>query len=138
MRTYLNCWIRRCHRRIPWNNCIGFGCDNASVMVGIYTSVNTHIKKQNPNAHIIGCPCHLIHIATKQLHVDIEEALVDIFFYLHKSSKRNKEFRAFQVACGTKLHKIIKHGSTRWLSLQNCIDRLIEQWEPLQTFLHLK
>jgi len=85
------------HRRIPWNNCIGFGCENASVMVGIHTGVGTHIKNKIP-IHII-CPCHLLHIAaktaTKQLHVDIEEALVDIFFYLDKSSKRKKEFRAF-------------------------------------------
>ena len=79
-------------------------------------------------------PSHSSQNATKQLHIDIEEALTDIVFYLDKNSKRKKEFQAFQVTCETKLHKIIKHGSTRWLSLQNCIDRLIKQWKPLQKF----
>ena len=32
------------------------------------------------------------------------------------------------------LRKIIKHGPTRWLSLHNCVTRLLEQWEPLTAF----
>lgn len=123
---------------VEWGNCLAFACDNASVMTGSNKGVSAFILKENSNVYINGCPCHLLHIAaktaTKELSADVEEQLVDIFFYLDKSSKRKKEFISFQQQCGTSLHAIIKHGATRWLSLQSCVERLIEQWEPLQEF----
>ncbi|GFN83338.1 hypothetical protein PoB_000984400 [Plakobranchus ocellatus] len=59
---------------------------------------------------------------------------VDIYFYLDKSSKRKRDFQQFQAEAGTNLHAILKHGPTRWLSLSNCIIRLLEQWEPLKAY----
>ena len=71
---------------------------------------------------------------TKELRKDVEQALVDIYFYLDKSSKRQNELKHFQRECGVALSKILKHGSTRWLSLQTCVIRLLDQWEPLKRY----
>lgn len=85
-----------------------------------------------------GCPCHLMHIAAeraaKQLPVRVDDLLIDIFYHLEKSSKRKQEFRAFQEKTGVPQHKIIKHVSTRWLSLGQCLARLLEQWDALYPF----
>lgn len=36
-----------------------------------------------------------------------------------------------------KSHKILKHVSTRWLSLIDSINRVLEQWEPLKLLFHV-
>ena len=80
----------------------------------------------------------LIHIAAenacKQLPVAVDELLIDIFFYLDKSSKRHQELQKFQSLYGTEVRKILKHVSTRWLSLGICLRRLLDQWEPLKEY----
>ena len=80
-----------------------------------------------------GYPCHLLHIAAKK-GCATEMTLIDIFHYLGVSSKRMKELQGFQRESGVALRKILKHGPTRWLSLHNCVTRLLEQWEPLTAF----
>ena len=78
-------------RGVSWSNCISFGCDNASVMLGRLNGVAAHVQKRNPSFHIQGCPCHLLHIAAKKgasaLRINLEEAIIDIFYYLENSSK---------------------------------------------------
>ena len=127
---------------LKWEDGLTFSCDNASVMTRNNKGVSAFIHKENPDVYLNGCPCHLLHIAaktaTKEFSVDVEEQLVDIFFYLDKSSKQKKRIYHFQQQCGTSFHAIFKHGATRWLSLQACIKRMIEQWKPLQDFCKSK
>ena len=123
---------------LSWENCLSFGADNASVMLGHLNGVAAHITKENPDVMVHCCPCHLLHIAAKRgansLRCATEMTLIDIFHYLENSSKRMKELQGFQRESGVALRKIIKHGPTRWLSLHNCVTRLLEQWEPLTAF----
>lgn len=123
---------------IPWENCLAFGCDNASVMTGIHKGVSAFIKNKNEHTLIQGCPCHLLHIAAKnannQLSLSVDDILVDIYFHFDKSTKRRQEFKKFQAEAGLCLHKILKHGPTRWLSLSTCVGRLLEQWEALDSY----
>ena len=39
-------------------DCIGFGCDGASSMVGKHNSVWTRIKQESPNCHLVPYICH--------------------------------------------------------------------------------
>ena len=79
-------------RAMPWDNCVGFCSYHASVMMGVHKGVVAHVIKKCPNVAVIGCPCHLIHLAAQraasQLSVDIEDLLVDIYYNLEKSTKR--------------------------------------------------
>lgn len=80
---------------ISWNNCVSFACENANVMIGIHKGVGAFIHKENESIYLNCCPCHLLHLtaksANKELSIDIEEQLMDIYFYLDKSSKRKKK-----------------------------------------------
>ena len=106
---------------ISWTNCLSVGCDNASVMTGKYKDVAKFVADQNGSVFISGCPCHLVHIAAQKaaekLPIKFEDLLIDIYYYLDKSSKRNLELKNCQLMCEIKAHKILKHVSTRWLSL---------------------
>ena len=33
-------------RKIPWKNCLGFACDNASVMTGVHAGVASFVMKE--------------------------------------------------------------------------------------------
>ena len=105
------------------------------VMQGLKEGTAGYINKKNSAVYVLGCPCHLIDLAAEkaaaQLPVPIEELLVDVFFYLDKSSKRKQGLKEFQDLCGVEMRKIVKHVSTRWLSLEKCIGRLLQQWPAL-------
>ena len=51
---------------LSWDNCLSFGADNASVMLGNNKGVATKIQEKNPAILIQGCPCHLLHLAAKK------------------------------------------------------------------------
>ena len=124
--------------KIPWKNCICFSCDNASVMTGIREGVAAYVKRQNPDVFVLGCICHRLHLAAEKGAANLPftpvDVLVKIFYYLEKSSKRHKELKETQAMCGTANHKILKLVCTRWLSLQNALNRLLEQWPALLVY----
>ena len=123
---------------IPWQNTISFSADNAAIMIGKLSGVSSFVKKENPDVFILGCPCHLLHLAAEkgasQLPFMPVDLLVPIFYYLEKSSKRHKEFKKFQTMCCVESHAILKHVCTRWLSLERALDRQIEQGVPLKQY----
>ena len=97
------------------------------------------IREQQPHIFLQGCPCHLVHLAaekaSRQLQMSIDD-LIDLFYYMDKSSKCVLKLKECQIQCDTKAHKILKHATTRWLSLGQCIGRLLEQWPALQVFVN--
>jgi len=122
-------------RNIPWENCMSFAADNASVMMGKLNGVAAFLSKKAPAVYMLGCVCHLSHLAASKaanaLVVKVDELLIDIFYYLDKSSKRHQELQHFQKLHDVEIHKILKHVSVRWLSIGICLSRLLEQWAPL-------
>ncbi|KAK7504777.1 hypothetical protein BaRGS_00003805 [Batillaria attramentaria] len=123
---------------IPFRNCLALGCDNANVMVGAEKGVYGCMAKENPNVYLSGCVCHLIHIAAEKgascLPLDVGRLLIDVYYFLERSSKRLATFKCMQVLHNLKETKILKHVSTRWLSIGNCLPRLISNWDALKDF----
>ena len=125
-------------KAIAWDRCIAYGSDNASVMMGAKKGVAAFVTKENPAIFISGCTCHLLNLAVSKaadaIPVNIGDLLVDIFYYLDKSSKRKQLLKEIQQVYSAQSHAILKHCATRWLSLQNCISRLLEQMDSLTVF----
>lgn len=126
-------------KNISWKNCLSFSCDNANTMMGRWKGVAAFVKEVQPSIVIQGCSCHLIHLAAKKAaaelkKVNVEHFFVELYYFLDKSSKRKNCFKLCQELCGTKLHKILKHVSVRWLSLLDAVNRVLEQWTALEHF----
>ncbi|KAJ8041041.1 hypothetical protein HOLleu_15529 [Holothuria leucospilota] len=70
--------------------------DNAAVMMGPQRGVASFVKRENENVFILGCPCHLIHLAAEkgasQLPFSPVSLLIPIFYYLAKSKKSLNRF----------------------------------------------
>ena len=126
-------------RGIPWSNMIGYGSDSASVMVGAHNSVLSRVRTKQPNIFSLGCLCNLSALcaaaALKTLPVSIDELLIDIFYHFKHSSKRYSEFTTIREEFSdiAPLH-ILKHCTTRWLSLERCVKRLLDQWPALHAY----
>lgn len=71
----------------------------------------------------------------KKLPVSIDELLIDIFYHFKHSAKRWHEFNEIQEEFSNiKPLRVLKHCTTRWLSLEQCVKRLIEQWPALHCY----
>lgn len=125
-------------RQLSWENCISFGCDNAAVMTGANKGVVAFIRKQNPEIFLSGCVIHLVHIAAKKSALilgPIDDILVDIFYYMKKSDKRQSAFKELQdIYNDVQGKKMLKHVCTRWLSIARCLPRMLENWDALVGF----
>ena len=109
-------------------------------MKGKHNSVLSRIKKKQPNVYDMGCVCHLAHLAVgdaiKAIPIDVEQLLIETFYFFEASSKRREEFQEFQIFVGVDLQEILKHVSTRWLSLAKCIKRMLSQWPALKAYFN--
>ena len=108
-------------------------------MVGIHNSLASRCRTHNPEIFLSNYPCHLVHIAASHAHdafstvagVNVEDLLIDLYYWFDKSTKRKGVLAEYMEFCNQEYAKILKHGSTRWLSLERCIQRTSEKYSGL-------
>ena len=122
---------------LDWKNILSFGTDSAAAMTGKYR-VWSFIQKENPNVFLAQCCCHLLHIGADRgcqaLDAPVEDLVIDVYYYLHKSSKRQQELKTFQELYDENVGQVIKHVHTRWLSLTPCLQRILNMWNSLTVY----
>lgn len=125
-------------KNIPFKNLIGYSSDTTNVMFGEHTSVYALLKSELPNIACIKCSCHLIHLAAskacKVLPRSVEDLIRNVGSHFSRSAGRQERFREFQEFYRTEIHKILLPSITRWLSLKQCVDRILEQYDPLEAY----
>lgn len=129
-------------QKVPWENVIGLSLDNAAVNMGRKNGLFRHFEKQNPSIYTFGCPCHIVHNAgsfaskvfTSETGFDINDFLVDIYYYFDNSTKRQAELKEFCEFCDQDYREILKFGATRWLSKEKCVDRVLQQYQSLRSY----
>ena len=72
--------------------------------------------------------------AALKLPKTLEDLFRDVFAHFHRSSKRQDTFKEFQSFFAIEPHKLLSPAQTRWLSLQECVSRLLEQYEALKHY----
>ena len=130
---------------IPWVKCVGFGVDNTSVNVGKHNSIMSRVKQENTNCYFMGCPCHLVHniachaseCLQKETGFDVEDICVDAFYWFDKSSKRKGTLHDFCTFCDTCYCEVVKYVSIRWLSLEHAVERILQLYASLQSYLKM-
>lgn len=124
--------------QIPLSNMIGFAADGASNIMGSMNSVTSRLKQQMPGITIFRCVSHSIHLcssaAAKTLPQDCEDLMRNVYNFFSHSAKRKFEFKEYQLFCQVKPHKLLHPCATRWVSLQQAVDRVIEQWQSLKVY----
>ena len=123
---------------LNYEHLVGLGTDGANVMLGQRNSVMSRLREKQPGLIALHCNCHIAALianaSCKELPDCLEELTTDIWYYFHKSSKRLREFENFQCFVNVKPHKLLKACQTRWLSLEACVNRLVEQYDALLSY----
>lgn len=105
-------------------------CDNAAVMTGINDSFFTRLKKEVPTLISLRYICHSSALVASKACSKLPEScnfvLHAIATYFFNSLKRSSILTEFQTVFGVELHKILKLSGTRWLVLQKCVVRLLD------------
>ena len=126
---------------IPMENIIGYSSDTSNVMFGEHNSVAQLLKTEYPNIFIVKCSCHLIHLvssyAALKLPKSLEDLCRDIYNHFHRSSKRQDVYQQFRSFFNAEPNKVLSPGQTRWLSLEECANRILEQYQALQQYFVL-
>ncbi|XP_064077740.1 uncharacterized protein LOC135195423 [Macrobrachium nipponense] len=123
---------------IPLNNLVGLAADGASNIMGAYNSLSSRLRQHLSDLKIFKCTCHSIHLcaseASKVLPRQCEDLLRNIYTRFSHSAKRKYEFLQFQKLFSLKPHKLLHVSQTRWLSLHQAVERVLEQWEALKQY----
>ena len=124
---------------LSFDNVVSFMSDTTNVMKGARSGVQKLIKDAIPTLYDVGCICDLADLTVKTglkgLPVNIEQLFIDIFYYFHHSSKRKQQFVDLWCSLfSTEPEVILKHCSTRWLSLLKCVDHYLKQYDGLKSF----
>ena len=90
----------------------------------------------------MGCPCHIAHNVAStaadafrnEVGFNIEELVVNIFYWFDKSTKRNGSFEEHCYFCDVQYRKVIKYISTHWVSLEVALERALKLYAGLRSY----
>jgi len=118
-------------------NFMGLVTDEARSMVDSHIGLGKLLEKEYP--HII-CREDLSHkfnlickALVKKLPSDFMQIIGNITSYFRSSCQRRYKLRAIQESLNkSSILDIIKYTEVRWLSLSQCLNRILDLWEPLK------
>lgn len=122
---------------------VGIGTDNASVMTGVNNSVYQKLKAEVPNLILVLCVCYSLQLAISAAVADclprnLEYLVSETYSWFSRSASRQLAYkRLYNVIIGEDPLKIVQACSTRWLSIERAVSRIVEQWLELKTHFEI-
>uniref|UniRef100_H3A0B7 DUF4371 domain-containing protein n=1 Tax=Latimeria chalumnae TaxID=7897 RepID=H3A0B7_LATCH len=120
-------------------NCItAYSADNALVNYGKHNSVYQLLCAENDRILKANCPAHVAHNTCKhasdQLSVDIDMTVLKIYSHFSVSAKHREKLRNFFEFVEIEWKEVLRHVSTRWLSLNPAVDQLLRNWPAITAY----
>ena len=88
----------------------------------------------------IGCPAHFLHDAAEKgaerLTVDVETIVLKICSHFKSQKSRVQNLKQFCEQLEAQYTALPTHTPTRWTTLDNVLEKMIELWEPLKQHFH--
>ena len=124
--------------KLPKQKCIGHTSDNAKVVISELNGVAAKVRDAyNASLYIQHCVTHtevlVAKDAQKIMPSWVEKTVKDIMDHFYFSAVRKHKFLEIQAA-SDKCRNIVRYHRVRWLSLQSCVDRIVENLQPLAQY----
>lgn len=120
------------------NQVTAFSADNTNVNFGIHNSVFTNLKMKHNDLLRGNCHAHILHNTVKhaldKLSIDVENVVLKVYGHFSISAKRRESLKDFCNFCDVEFQEILRHVTTRWLSLNPAIHRLMKTWSALKSY----
>lgn len=130
-----------------WNltsKLVGFGADNCNTNFGGpkrngQNNIFYHLQQSlGRKLFGLGCTCHITHnafdAACDKIPVEIETTVVKIYKHFHIFTVRVENLKEFCENADVEFTMLTNHCSTRFLSLQPAVSKVIQMFEPLKSF----
>jgi len=122
-------------------NCMGIVTDEGSNMTGIEKGVSSRLKEVCNHVVDMKDICHLLNNIFKKALEAIPKEIIDIIknicSHFHRSTQKNALLRQILIEKNIKPLEILYQSKTRWLSMRDCIGRILELWPALQSYFLL-
>lgn len=96
------------------------------------------IIRKKPLLEIGSCNIHISHNAflkgLQEYGSDVQDFVLDLYYFFHGWPQREEDFQMIQDQLGLPKHKFIKHVTSRWLTLSDAAQRIIEQWLAIKKY----
>ena len=83
-------------------------------------------------------PCHLAYLCAqkgaKALSMEVDDFVIDLFYHFKKSLRRRATLRDYMTFTKTEVKRIVKHVTTRLLSLGKSLERVLLKWDVLKSY----
>lgn len=119
--------------RLPKEKLAGLTTDGAAVMISAKRWCVKLKGAVNPKLFSTHCPPHRLVLASKagqkELPIEVEQTISDTVFVFKDSAVRRDEFYKLQelVQPEAPYVQIVQYHKVRWLSLVDCVDRLVQR-----------
>ncbi|KAG4072228.1 hypothetical protein HA402_005950 [Bradysia odoriphaga] len=84
------------------------------------------------------CNLHKVHngfsTAIKELSFDINAFVYDVWYFFKNSSARREDYKLSELVTEIECQVILKHVSSRWLTLRPVLQRIMSQWDNLKDY----
>ena len=121
-------------------NLMGLASDQGSNMVGVKAGLGQLLRADIPHLIAFNDLSHIFNLickeSLKKYPQMILKMVTKICSHFRKPSKRMSELKEIQKKQGKKqVLEILSYVESRWLSLCDCLRRIIDLWEPLKKIL---
>lgn len=115
-----------------------FSADNTNVNFGIHKSVLFLPEKKHRDLLQRNCHAHIVHNTVKHalnnLTVNVENVVFKVYNHFSISAKWREYLKEICEFCDVEFQEILRHATTRWLSLNPAIHRLMQTWIALKSY----
>ena len=93
--------------------------------MGVHNSIKTRVHQKTQlsiswDAHATWCT--ILQSFQYITNFDVEDMLVDLYYWFDKSKKQKNVLAEFCSFCNTEYRQVVKHVSTCWLSLECAVE----------------
>lgn len=128
------CCVEDAIVQLPQRGLVCFFRDGPNVMKSVRKKLENHLTTSL--ADVGNCSLHKVHNAFARgldaFGSDVE--VVRNVYYYFKSASRSELLRESQEALGIPSHVFLRHVSNRWLTLQESLGRLQEQFDAVRSY----
>jgi len=123
--------------KLSLNKMLMLGMDGPNVNLKLERLLSKKVEEVRGSTllKIGSCNLHIIHNAYEKglqcLGRDASEFIMKIYYFFKKWPLRRGDFKNVQNEVGVKNLNFIKHVETRWLSMEEAANRVIEQWDAI-------
>lgn len=68
------------------------------------------------------------------LNFDFDGFICDLVFFFKRSSARKEDFKMMELVTEVETEFLLKHVSSRWLTLKKALTRIVDQWSNLKDY----